>query len=434
MSTNAMKRCLVGLLTLAALTAGRHPDSAGAARNSGGPILVANMGNIVVGGARLSLRDLSTRQRIRATCPPPPRIESGGDFTPEELDGLTTSAARLAPRGPSAPQSVRAACLLPAQIDPNGDFTPGATYVHFVRLAAPRHPFPILLLPGGGLSGAVFETTPDGRPGWESFFLRAGYSVFTADLQQTGRSPFARYPEINQDEPAFRDRAFFWEVFRIGPPGSYDRGQRAFENTQFPVNAFDDFAKLAAPRFWIPPEAEAEAYDAIIRRICPCIIIAHSASAGPAIAAAYRQAALVKAIVAVEPATMPTRPPGEPLPTLIVWGDHLRPDQTQADWETEREDSRRFAATSSGDSRVAFIDLPAMGISGNSHLLMADGNSDCVAQILEDWIRANAPPSSPAGLPARRIGRPREPFIPGSCRPMATMPPPGSPQRVSARR
>ena len=407
MRNDVPKLGLAAALALAASPAAAQAAPAGPARAPERPILVADMGHIVVGGAPLSLRSLPARRRIRAACPEPSRIEPAGDFTPEETANMAAGGGRPSARIATAPQSAPAFCLPPAQVDPNGDFTPGATYVHFVRLAAPRSPFPILLLPGGGLSGAVYETTPDGRPGWESFFLRAGYSVFTADLQQTGRSPFARYPEINRDEPAFRDRAFLWEVFRIGPPESYGRGQQAFENTQFPVAAFDQFAKLAAPRFRVPPAAEAETYDAIIRRVCPCIIVAHSASAGPALAAAYRQPALVRAIVAVEPATVPPPPERQIPPTLILWGDYLRPDQTQADWETEHEESRRLAAAEPGHSRIAFIDLPAMGIGGNSHLLMADRNSDCIAQLIDGWIMANVASPPPQARRASRVPQAR---------------------------
>ena len=405
---------LTAALVLAAPTvAARTPDR---------PILVAEMGHIVVGGARLSLRSLPARQRIRADCPEPARIEPAGDFTPEEMPNVAAGAARPSLRPASEHPRAPSACLPPVQVDPNGDFTPGATYVHFVRLAAPRSRFPLLLLPGGGLSGAVYETTPDGRPGWESFFLRAGYSVFTADLQQTGRSPFARYPEINPDEPAFRNRAFLWEVFRIGPPESYGRGQRAFEHTQFPVTAFDQFAKLAAPRFRASPAAEAETYDAIIRRVCPCVVIAHSASASPALAAAYRQPGLVRAIVAVEPASVPPPPDGPIPPTLILWGDYLQPDQTQADWETEHENSRRLAAARPGPSQIAFVDLPAIGIGGNSHLLMADMNSDCIATLIDGWIRTNTrspPPGARAVSSAgpARSGCPARPSIPALSQP-----------------
>jgi hypothetical protein len=230
------RRMAVGCAVSVALAS---PTIGCAPRTSPNSIIrVADMGHLVVGGAPISVRGAATRPRVRA------------------------------------------AGLPPAPVDPNGDFTPGATYVRFITLEVPRHKLPILLLPGGGLSGAVYETTPDGRPGWEPFFLRAGYSVFTADLQKTGRSPWSRYPEIEPEEPVFRDRAFLWETFRIGRPGSYGDGMRSFPGTQFPVAAFDAFAKLAAPRFRSPREVEAATFDAIIQRVCPCILLSHSASGG----------------------------------------------------------------------------------------------------------------------------------------------------------
>ncbi|HXT49718.1 MAG TPA: ADOP family duplicated permease [Thermoanaerobaculia bacterium] len=308
-------------------------------------IRVAEIGHVVVGGATISVRDARPRQRVRA------------------------------------------ASLPLAIVEANGDFTPGATYVRFVKLAAPRHQLPLLLLPGGGLSGAVYETTPDGRPGWEPYFLRAGYSVFTADLQQTGRSPWSRYPEINPDEPAFRDRAFLWEVFRIGPPGSYAGGMRPFDGTQFPVAAFDAFAKLAAPRFSSPPEVEAATNDAIIQRVCPCILLSHSASSGPALAAAQRRPDLVRAVIAVEPSRVPGETPHQGPPALVVWGDFLAADQTQPSWAEQVLASRRFVDGALRPGDAMFLDLPALGIRGNSHMLMSDLNSDQVAARIERWIR-----------------------------------------------
>jgi hypothetical protein len=32
------------------------------------------------------------------------------------------------------------------------------------------------------------------------------------------------------------------------------------------------------------------------------------------------------------------------------------------------------------------LDLPAMGIKGNTHMLMMDRNSDEVAKLVHDWI------------------------------------------------
>lgn len=304
-------------------------------------VRVSQMGHVVIGGPLLSIRDLPQRPRVRRTGLP---VES---------------------------------------VDPNGDFNPDATYVRFILLEAPRHTLPILMLPGGGLSGAVYETTPDGRPGWESFFLRAGYSVFTADLQRTGRSPWARFPEIEPEEPAFRDRAFVWEVFRIGPTGSYGAGMRPFAGTQFPIKAFDAVPQLAAPRFRSSPEAEAATFDALFQRVCPCIVLAHSASGGPALAAAERHPDIVKAVIAVEPSTVPDEPWQGP-PTLLVWGDFLTPNETQASWALQMTASQRFAQARLPSA--TFLHLPAVGIGGNSHLPMSDVNSDVVAAVLDRWI------------------------------------------------
>ena len=32
------------------------------------------------------------------------------------------------------------------------------------------------------------------------------------------------------------------------------------------------------------------------------------------------------------------------------------------------------------------FDLPAMGLAGNSHLVLTDSNSDLVAELIQGWI------------------------------------------------
>ena len=109
---------------------------------------------------------------------------------------------------------------------------------------------PLLLWHGGGLSGVTWETKPDGKPGWQQFFLNAGYDVYVSDAVERGRASWARYPEIFKSEPFFRPKKEAWELFRIGP--SYEVGgkREAFEGEQFPVEAFDQFAKQGIPR-WV---------------------------------------------------------------------------------------------------------------------------------------------------------------------------------------
>ncbi len=66
------------------------------------------------------------------------------------------------------------------EADPDGLIVAGQMYVQFVRLAAPRGSCPLLMWHGGGMTGAAWESTPDGRPGWQTFFLRAGFDTYVS--------------------------------------------------------------------------------------------------------------------------------------------------------------------------------------------------------------------------------------------------------------
>ena len=92
----------------------------------------------------------------------------------------------------------------PTQDNPDGDVHTGQMYVHFVRLAHPRGAVPIILMHGGGLSGTGWESAPDGRPGWQQFFLQAGFDVLVPDQVERGRSNWSRFPQIFTSAPMFR--------------------------------------------------------------------------------------------------------------------------------------------------------------------------------------------------------------------------------------
>jgi hypothetical protein len=70
---------------------------------------------------------------------------------------------------------------------------------------------------------------------------------------------------------------------------------------------------------------------------------------------------------------------------LILWGDFV---QTDPVWTRQQPASRNFAAdlkARGGD--VEFIELPAIGISGNDHMMMMDNNSDEIAALIQDWMK-----------------------------------------------
>ena len=72
-------------------------------------------------------------------------------------------------------------------------------YVEYWIPAQIRHPYPIVLVHGGGGQGTDWMGTPDGRPGWVTYLLRSGFSVYVVDRPGHGRSPF--HPDLDGPFP-----------------------------------------------------------------------------------------------------------------------------------------------------------------------------------------------------------------------------------------
>ena len=77
-------------------------------------------------------------------------------------------------------------------ISPAGPVKPGTVvvdqmYVHYrIPASLKSDVLPIVLVHGGGLTGASYETTPDGREGWATYFARKGYAVYVVDTPGRG--------------------------------------------------------------------------------------------------------------------------------------------------------------------------------------------------------------------------------------------------------
>ena len=69
-------------------------------------------------------------------------------------------------------------------------------YVHY-RIPASKNGVPVVMVHGSTHTGMTYETTPDGREGWATYFVRKGSSVYVVDHAGRGRSGFDPTP-INQ--------------------------------------------------------------------------------------------------------------------------------------------------------------------------------------------------------------------------------------------
>lgn len=303
------------------------------------------------------------------------------------VGGREASLSGLPPR-----EIVTSPGMAPFKFDPNGEFEVDQMYVHFVKLAKPASPYPILFWHGGGMTGVTWETKPDGAPGWEQFFLGKGYDTYVSDAVERGRASWAQYPDIYTTPPVFRTKKDAWELFRFGPAGSYssDRAKRApFANVRFPVADFDTFMKQSVPRWLTNDKPTEAAYSALVDKVCPCIIVVHSQGSYFGFQAALYAPDKVKALIVVEPSSAPDPSKVDvtklkSVPHMILYGDNL--DQSP-NWQRFITVPKRYAdAMSAAGVPVNWVDLPASGIRGNTHFIMMDRNSDQVAGIVADWL------------------------------------------------
>jgi pimeloyl-ACP methyl ester carboxylesterase len=357
---------------------------------------VSPAGRTVAQGAQRTMDEPATAERTRrapggATRPapacPPLSVRRIGSF---HVGGALVAVTGLPPR-----ERVSTAGGPVHPIDPNGELAAGQMYVQYVRLSGPRGPAPVLMWHGGGMSGATWETTPDGREGWQMRFLRAGLDVFVSDAVERGRASWAPYPQVYPGEPFFRTAREAWEeTFRLGPPGSWhpDPARRtAHPGLRFPVAAFGRFMKQCVPRWDTNDAATQAAYDALVRCVGACVVLTHSQGGNFGLRAALAAPDRVRAVVSLEPSGAPD-PAGADaarlrgVPHLFVWGDFL---DRHPFWVRSVPNARRwYEALAAAGVDAEWMDLTALGIRGNSHALMMDDNGADIAGLVLDWLAA----------------------------------------------
>ena len=291
------------------------------------------------------------------------------------LQGLPVEQVRLAVGGPARP------------VDPNGTHISGQMYVQYFLQQRPCSPWPIVLWHGGGMTGANWESTPDGRSGWLQRLLALRHDVYVCDAVERGRAGWSRWPEIYAQPPLFRSLEEGWDMFRIGPPmARFAPGGPVHPGQQFPAEAFEAFAAQWVPRWAGHEDLTLDAYTQLLARIGPCVVVAHSQGGGMALSMALRQPQALRAVVALEPSGAPVQPqagPGAP-PRLVVWGDRV---QAHPVWRAYRERVQAHVQDLQAQGVQAdTLDLPAQGVHGNSHFVMLDRNSDLVLDHVLQWL------------------------------------------------
>lgn len=282
-------------------------------------------------------------------------------------------------------------------VDPNGDFWTGQMYAQHFKLTNPKAKYPLMLWHGGGLTASCWETTPDGREGWQTWFLRQGHDLYLSDAVERGRASWSRYPEIYPQEPVFRTFAHAWESFRIGPTYNNETDKReTFAGSQYPGQAFETSMMAAVPRWACNNDITQQAYDDYVAKVGEVVILAHSQACSFAVHTALRHPQLVKGLILIEPSAMPDYHVYDltalkEIPQLFLWGDLLdvHPQWNKNDPNQDsyyKNVANYYAQLKQVCNNTTWLELPELGIFGNSHMLMHDFNSIDIAAVIQKWI------------------------------------------------
>lgn len=283
---------------------------------------------------------------------------------------------------------------------PPGHLVINSVYATYQYPAAQKYPYPVVFVPGGGHSARVFDTTPDGREGWLTLFLREGFATYGVDRVNTGRAgsdvgkiiavklglaPASELPVLKRyaEESA-------WTTFRWGPqPGV------PYPDTQFPIEAATKYYPQTITQYWDPGESQKSVAGllALLEKIGPATLVTWSSATLIGFCVAAERPDLVKGIVAVETGVpsavthngLDELPPEAlrelaKVPTLILIGDRAK----------SRSDAARVfqQAVQALGGEVTVDVLPEAGIFGNGHTLMLERNNKEIMYRMIEWLDA----------------------------------------------
>ena len=258
---------------------------------------------------------------------------------------------------------------------------------------------PIIMVHGSGHTGATWETTPDGREGWATYFTRHGFPVYVVDHVGRGRSSFdpsvinrakqESNPSLLPTVPLFtRERAY--ANFRFGP-----KYGTPYPGGQFPLDAQDEYyAQLVPNTETTLPGGGAntvKALAALVDKIGPAMVMVHSQAGAYGLELVRQRADKVKALIDVEGSCGPlsaddVKKSFSKVATMVVLGDHLSTSEGPNGEDRRKLCGQSLDAISSAGGVAKLLDLPAAGIKGNSHMMMMEKNNLQIADVIIGWL------------------------------------------------
>jgi len=303
----------------------------------------------------------------------------------------------------------------PGTFDPRHPSSEGGTlhgdhaYV-FYQIPVDARPLPLVFWHGAGQFSKTWETTPDGREGFQNLFLRRRFSVYLLDQPRRGD---AGRSTVASTIPAATDDQMWFGMFRFGVWPDLFPGVQ-FSRSPEALNQF--FRSMTPNTGPFDAELSARAVAALFDKIGPGILVTHSQGGGPGWLTVMRSAN-VRAVVSYEPGSGFVFPEGEvpapmssltgplegvpvPLdqfmaltriPIVIFFGDNIPAEPSPVpgldNWRVRLAMARQWRdAVNRHGGYVTVVHLPELGIRGNTHFLFSDTNNVEIANLLSKFL------------------------------------------------
>lgn len=298
-------------------------------------------------------------------------------------------------------------------LDPSGQSYHGDHAYVFYQVPVKPKMLPIVMWHGAGQFSKTWESTPDGREGFQTLFLRRGFATYLLDQPRRGN---AGRSMVEATLKPTADEQLWFNQFRVGQWPEY------FAGVQFPRDAesLNQYFRQMTPNTGpFDPAVISDAVSALFDRIGDGVLFTHSQSGGPGWLSAIKNPK-VRAIVSFEPGSGFVFPEGElpapmkssfdtlqaqaipmadfmaltRIPIVIYYGDNIPAEPSsmpgQDSWRVRLAMARTWRdAVNRHGGYVSVVHLPEIGIRGNTHFPFSDLNNVQIADLVSAFLRTH---------------------------------------------
>jgi len=298
----------------------------------------------------------------------------------------------------------------PVKMTPEGQTLHGDHAYVFYQIPVEARPLPLVFWHGYGQFSKTWETTPDGREGYQNIFLRRGFGVYVIDQPRRGNAGRSTQPMTLEAVP---DEQKWFNIFRVGIWPDYFPGVQFSRHPKAMEQYFRQMTPDTGP---IDIDLNSDAVAALFKKIGPGILVTHSHSGGMGWATVIKSPN-IRAVVSYEPGSNFVFPEDEvpsdktssggtlkaigvplddfmkltKIPIVIYYGDYIpekpmeNPGQDQWRIRLEMAMLWRDAVNRHGGD-VTVVHLPETGIHGNTHFPFSDLNNLKIADLMDAFL------------------------------------------------